>query len=110
MTSESLEKLLGDVFDQERHGHLPDRIPQDQYEVWKRDFVFHMTDWMDDLERLRSLLKNPQAFGTDSASLLIFSCLIHIIPHLNAAGRLLMGEVPDTFVDHGTERHPKGSG
>lgn len=61
------------------------------------DFVFHMTDWALDLERLARLYKKPQDNAT--ATELVVTFLSHATPHLSAAGRLLLDGVPDTFAD-----------
>jgi hypothetical protein len=63
----------------------------------RRDFVFHMTDWISDLERLAALYNRPTAYNKDDASDAVFGFLIHALPHLMAARRLLLDEVSDPF-------------
>ena|SRR5438105_6415294 len=96
-TNPELVELLNKVFDRVREGHLPPSEEGTQYEMWKRDFVFHVTDWMADSERLRALFASPRDFDVEAASNLIVSFLIHVVPHLNAAGRLLLDEISDPF-------------
>lgn len=98
---------LNSVFDWVREGHLPDSEDASQYEAWKRDFVFHMTDWMADIERLRALFTAPRGSDVEASSNLIVSFLIHVIPHLNAAGRLLLDEVSDPFAQPEAEQTKK---
>ena len=56
-----------------------------------------MTDWLVDLERLATLYSRPDAFSKDEAGDAVFGFLIHALPHLMAAGRLLLGEFSDPF-------------
>jgi hypothetical protein len=110
MNGKLLDDLLGRVFDQVRERQLPEGVDAALYDRWKRDFIFHLTDWMPDIERLRGLFQSPEDYETETASTLIVSFLIHVIPHLNAAGRLLVDEVSDPFqsakVEHGKEITP----
>lgn len=96
-TNQELIELLSKVFDRVRERHLPDSEDASPYEEGKRDFVFHLTDWTEDMERLRTLFANPQSYDVEAASNLIVSFLIHVIPHLNAAGRFLLDEISDPF-------------
>ena len=57
----------------------------------RRDFVFHMTDWIDDLDELARLYGNPGSFDKKAAGQVVYSFLIHALPHLMAAGVLLDG-------------------
>ncbi len=70
----------------------------------RRDFVFHMGDWMEDLERLAALYAHPQSFDKIEAGDAVFRFLIHAVPHLMAASRLLLGKISDPFVDQESER------
>ena len=56
-----------------------------------------MTDWTDDLERLAALYKDPASMDLKAAQRFLFGFLVHVIPHLNAAGRLMLGEIRDPF-------------
>jgi len=62
----------------------------------REEFVFHMTDWTTDLRRLTKLYASPSD-DSSSAGTTVASFLYHAIPHLNAAGRLLLDSVPDAF-------------
>jgi hypothetical protein len=96
-TAPELADLLNKVFDRVREGRLPEAEDASQYEEWRRDFVFHLMDWTADVERLRELFDNPHEYDVEAASHLIVSFLIHVIPHLNNAGRLLLDEIVDPF-------------
>lgn len=105
MTSTEIDQetrnLLKEVFDHVREHQLPDGVNPSEYETWKLDFVFHLTDWVSDLEELRGLLQTPKSFGVEDASHIITRFLDHAIPHLNAAGRLLLDEISDPFSSMG---------
>jgi hypothetical protein len=92
----AFEDLLGKVFDASRDG-LRDRVSPAEYQRLREDFIFHMVDWTDDLERLRELRDRPEIFDTESSSAMVAGFLYHVIPHLTAAGRLLLDEIPDPF-------------
>ena len=67
------------------------------------DFVFHMTDWLSDLETLCNLVRNPEAWDAEQTCDFLIGFLIHVIPHLTTAGKLLVGEIPNPFDDSATE-------
>jgi hypothetical protein len=94
--SPALERLLAAVFDECRTAKNPVRHAER-----KRDFVFHMTDWLNDLRDLEELYGKPEKADPESASTFVAGFLYHVIPHLKAAGRLLLDEIPDPF--SGTE-------
>lgn len=59
-----------------------------------------MTDWLGDLRELNDLYEDPEQFTTTAASRRIYGILVHVIPHLREAGRLLDGkEIPDPFAE-----------
>lgn len=93
----SIESLLEQVFDD-----LQKMDDQSEHDRGKQEFVFHMTESIDDLRGLSALLETP---GNDrsEASKKIAGLFYHLIPHLNAAGRLLLGRIPDPF----KEQEPK---
>jgi hypothetical protein len=70
----------------------------------RQEFVFHMTDWLADLKRLVDLYRHPRNFDTEAACRLVAGFLYHVIPHITAAGRLLLDEIPDPFGE--TDREP----
>jgi hypothetical protein len=96
LTVSKLEQLLGRVFDSAREG-LREILDPQEYEKRRHDFIFHMADWKDDLERLADLYNHPERRDEDAASTLVIGFLYHVIPHLNAAGRLLLDEIGDPF-------------
>jgi hypothetical protein len=93
-TVAKLEHLLGKIFDGAREGLRESLAPQ-EYEKRKQDFVFHLTDWADDLQQLADLFNRPNRQDEESASALVIGFLYHLIPHLNAAGRLLLDDIGD---------------
>lgn len=86
-----IEKLLTRVFDE-----LQKIDAAEEHMRSRQDFVFHMIDWKDDLDELVELYTNPDKHSSD-ASKIIAGFLYHVIPHLNAAGRLLLDTLPDPF-------------
>ncbi|HXG12043.1 MAG TPA: hypothetical protein VNK04_19975 [Gemmataceae bacterium] len=101
-----LERLLKQVYDGAREGLRKAEDPA-AYKKLRYDFVFHMTDWMSDLERLRELYQHPEKADPDEACTFIIGFLYHVIPHLNAAGRLLLDEIPDAFAKPATPKKAK---
>jgi hypothetical protein len=89
-------RLLEKVFDDASAG-LRQELGTAEYAQRRRDFVFHMTDWTGDLEELWALSQHPEKFDVDAATVRIIGCLYHIIPHIKAAGRLLLETIPDAF-------------
>jgi hypothetical protein len=83
------ETLLGCVFDDLRDG-LRNTISPEEYNRRKYDFVFHMLDWKEDLDRLIELFSEPGQYSRDSATKLIVGFLYHVVPHLDAAFTLLL--------------------
>ncbi len=96
LRNSKVERLLADVFDAAREA-LRKTLASQEYQKRKDEFVFHMTDWLGDLQRLTTLVDHPERFDEESASLLVVGFLYHVIPHLNAAGTLLLDEVANPF-------------
>jgi hypothetical protein len=90
-TNETLKRLLGEVFDQSREIDNPATHAQQ-----RADFVFHMTDWQEDLERLVQLYREPGRFPLEQARDIVAALLYHATGHLIAAARLY-DYVPDPF-------------
>lgn len=86
-----IRKLLGRIFDEFQEVEDPEECARR-----KQDFVFHMTDWKDDLARMAELYKNPEKLNVEAGKIVV-AFLYHAIPHLNAAGRLLLDNIPDPF-------------
>jgi hypothetical protein len=85
-----LDRLLAAVYDS-----FQKKEPRKFNDQCRRDFVFNMTDWSKDLERLAELYKNPEKFTKADANQVVSGFLDHVIPHLRAAGRLLLDYSPD---------------
>jgi hypothetical protein len=92
MPSKELRKLLGSIYHQYQKLDDPKANA-----VARQDFIFHMTDWLDDLRRLSALFEHPGRFDRQRAGCTVAGFLYHVIPHLKAAGRLLLDYIPDTF-------------
>lgn len=98
--SPELKKLLGKIYDSMR-GELRKTLVPATYKERRLDFIFHMTDWLSDLDQINDLYRHPEKAKVDDACVTIIGILIHIIPHLNTAGRLLLDEISDPFaLDH----------
>jgi hypothetical protein len=81
------------------NGDIRDEFGLDRYESLRREFVFHMTDWVDDLDTLAEMFKYPGDHNADGTCIQLIGILYHVIPHLRAAARLLLREeVPDPFL------------
>jgi len=53
------------------------------------DAVFHMTDWLSDLEEWHSFCKNPESLSDDELQDLLMNFLVHVPNHVAAAGKLI---------------------
>lgn len=91
-----LRTVLEKVFDEMRGEWRRELSPKD-YEARRSDFVFHMTDWLEDFDQLSAALKARKGGLADGLTESIVGFLYHAVPHLNAAGRLLLDEIPDAF-------------
>lgn len=89
-----LEKLLESVYDR---WHEPKGLPG--HAERRQDFVFHMTDWLTDLKDLNRLCDDPENLDPAAADRIVTGFLYHAIPHLKAAGRLFVGNIPDGFAE-----------
>jgi hypothetical protein len=94
--SNTFSDLLGRVFDEHRADLRQELSPED-YARRRAEFVFHMSDFTEDLQGLASMQESPENWPPERARTFLIGCLYHIIPHLKAAGRLLLDEVPDPF-------------
>lgn len=91
-----LKELLGEVFDALRDG-LRREVDAETYESLRNEFIFHMTDWSDDLAKIAQLYLRPDQHEEGAASAFLVGFLYHVIPHLQEAGRLLLDGVPNPF-------------
>ena len=55
--------------------------------------VFHMTDWISDLEEWHSFCDNPESLSNDELQDLLMEFLIHVPNHVAAASKLIT-EIP----------------
>ncbi|NLY00252.1 MAG: hypothetical protein GXY83_29495 [Rhodopirellula sp.] len=86
----SLEKILGEIDDEACDRADPDRAKR------RAEFIFHMTDGKDDLERLVRWYQAPEQFDEHEAKEIVAATLYHVTGHLIAAARLY-DYVPDPF-------------
>ena len=95
LPSEKLQRLLRAVYNS--YQRLDDPAAN---ATARQDFAFHMTDWMDDLERLAAMYAQPDEFSKAAADDIVYAFIIHAVPHLMEAGRLLEGRpLRNPFVD-----------
>lgn len=94
MPSKQLRRMLAAVYN--AYQKLDDRAGNAQC---REDFVFHMSDWEEDLEQLAALYKNPQKFDKDTAEAIVYGFVIHVSYHLAAAKRCIDGKFDDLFAD-----------
>ena len=91
--TEKVKTLLGNIYDK-----LQSRDDFETNSEFKREFIFHMTDWLEYLERLVELYEvGDIKKEEDKAAQQVAGFLYHVIPHLKAAGRLLLDNIPDPF-------------
>lgn len=63
-----------------------------------KQIAFHMTDWLEDLERYLSFCEAPESSSSEQLEKMLFSFLIHAPNHIAAAAVLLTGTpVSDIF-------------
>jgi hypothetical protein len=97
---------LESVFDEMREGEKKE-LTAAEYEQRRYDFAFHMTDWLNDLDTLVKVYRAPEHVDRKIAREFLVGFLYHVIPHLNAAGRLLLDEVSDPFTLAAAKRGSK---
>lgn len=93
----SLERLLKRTFAAASSWSSLRKSNPKRYKQLEFDFVFHMTDWMSDIEQLAELYKHPEKADPEEFCTFIIGFLYHVIPHLDAAGQLLLDEVKSPF-------------
>ncbi len=60
--------------------------------------VFHMTDWLSDLQELNAFFEDPESLTPEKASELLIDFLVHAPAHIVAASKLVTGfPVSDVF-------------
>ncbi len=83
--SAALQKMLARVYDYWRSKGDARRSAE-----LRRDFIFHMGDWLNDLKELNDLYGYPEDFSAEEAARQIYGIFIHALHHLNAAARILL--------------------
>jgi|ERR1043165_790562 hypothetical protein len=81
--------MLRAIYDELRDRATPN------YENTREDFAFHILECVDDISELLRLLDQPKEAAAAARQIVGF--LYHVVPHMNAATRLLLGEIPDPF-------------
>ena len=85
LSRRKLEKLLGAAYD---------ALNSNGKAVCRRNFIFHMTDWLNDFEQLSALYKHPEKFDKKSAKDIVAGFLSHATWHIRAAARLMLDFTP----------------
>jgi hypothetical protein len=96
-----LKKLLAAVYNQ--YQKLDDPAANKKC---RQDFVFHMVDWQEDLQRLAELYQHPEKFNAESAGTIVAGFLYHAIPHLREAGRLMLDYDPEDVFGTAVAKKP----
>lgn len=64
----------------------------------KRDIIFHMVDWLDDLKQWSNFCQDPSQYSSDDVQSLLTYILCHIPEHIAAAAKLLINQpIRDIF-------------
>ena len=58
------------------------------FEADRAKFVFHMTDWQDELSSLIRFFDKPDDYDQDQANRVLQELFYHVLPHLNAAAEI----------------------
>ena len=58
------------------------------YESDRGKFVFHMTDWQEELGSLLQFFRNPDDYDQVQANHVLQELFYHVLPHLNAAAEI----------------------
>ncbi|MDB5331025.1 MAG: hypothetical protein JWP03_2176 [Phycisphaerales bacterium] len=91
--TEQQEKLVAAALEKVFRHYNEDAGPMHK-DQRTRDFVFHMTDWYEELVRLSKLYADPSASDQKTWNNDVGQFLYHAVGHLMAAAR-----INDTFVD-----------
>src|SRR5262249_982342 len=87
-----LEQLLAKIY------HRYQRLDgAEKNRKGKQDFLFHMTDWVNDLQELAELYQHPERFDKGKAGEVVSGFLYHAVAHLRAAAKLLLDFDADAF-------------
>lgn len=62
------------------------------------DAIFHMVDWLGDLNNWSQFCENPESLSAEELGEMVMSFLIHVPAHVAAAGKLVTDlPVSDVF-------------
>jgi hypothetical protein len=67
--------------------------------VCRQDFIFHMSDWEDNLRALAELYEHPEVFDKTNAERIVAGFLYHATHHIMEAARLLLDYEPGYIFD-----------
>jgi len=82
-----IEKALFSAFEE---------MEMDQDKI--QDAIFHMTDWLSDLDSFRKFYESPESLSPEELSDLVMGFLVHVPAHVAAASKLVTGlPVSDVF-------------
>jgi hypothetical protein len=79
------------MFDAEKIRTQIERSAVDEMELSPEqalEVAFHMTDWLDDLQRYVKFCENPGSFGPEEVDELLLAFLVHVPNHVAAAAKL----------------------
>ena len=71
------------------------------------DAIFHMVDWLEDLDKWSQFCKNPASLNSEELGEIVIQFLVHVPAHVAAASKLVTGlPVSDVFeVNEKTEEN-----
>ncbi len=97
--STQLRRLLASIYN--HYQKLDDPAAN---KVCRRDFVFHMSDWEEDLRVLAKLYEYPEEFSKSDAKSIVARFLYHATAHVMEAARLLLDYEPGYIFDSPKEK------
>jgi len=92
--STELRRLLASIYN--NYQKLDDPAAN---KVCRHDFVFHMTDWEEDLRALAELYEHPEGFSRSDAEQIVAGFLYHATAHVLEAARLMLDYEPGYIFD-----------
>lgn len=57
------------------------------------ELVFHLTDWLDDLQAYAEFVENPKVMNDDEVRAFVIKLLAHVPYHVNEASKLIFDAV-----------------
>ena len=92
----AIQSVMKQAFDRARID-IRAIMPDVEYERCRDDFAFHLFDCFDDFESLIESFRSLDGLNPEEAVQFLMGFLYHVVPHLNAAGALLLGDIPTSF-------------